>query len=170
MMIQGKRETIENFFPKQVLFKNKILTIIFSNFFNFSLSTLSLFHSLPRYNEIFSSFSSQSSSLLSSSTSNTSPLIFVLSAGSDPMGNIMKFSEQTNTGVLKGCLFYVVILFLGCLWLLLLMLIVICESSSPFQQAQIRYTHHFLFSFFLFSLISSFFFFLLIIKQWHQFH
>lgn len=30
-------------------------------------------------------------------SNSTSPLIFVLSAGSDPMGNIMKFSEQHGT-------------------------------------------------------------------------
>ena len=29
-------------------------------------------------------------------SSSTSPLIFVLSAGSDPMGSIMKFSEISN--------------------------------------------------------------------------
>jgi dynein heavy chain len=32
-----------------------------------------------------------------SDSTNTSPLIFVLSAGSDPMGNIMKFSEMIGT-------------------------------------------------------------------------
>ena len=32
-------------------------------------------------------------------SSNISPLIFILSAGSDPMGSIMKFSEITNVSM-----------------------------------------------------------------------